>query len=56
MAKISSEGIEKLVIVKNALDSMFDKLEKSGTFGEVQEEFQAIADIISEATTWQEVR
>ena len=56
MSKISSEGLEKLIIVKNALDSMFNKLEKSGTFGEVQEEFQAIADIVSDATTWQEIR
>ena len=56
MSKISKEGYEQIQVIKNALNSMFDKLEKSGTFGEVQEEFQAIADIISEATTWQEVR
>ena len=56
MAKISSEGIEKLVIVKNALDSMFDKLEKNGKFNEVKDEFEAIAGIVDLAGSWEEVQ
>lgn len=54
MSKISKEGFEQIQVIKNALDSMFDKLEKSGKFDEVQQEFEAIAGIVSEVGTWEE--
>ncbi len=56
MSKISREGYEQIKIIKNALDSIFDKLEKSGTFSEVQEEFEAIAGIVELSGTWEEVQ
>ena len=65
--------ITKLVI-KNALDSMFDKLDKSvfvprgkksknvdgdyksiNIFNEVKSEFEAIAGIVEQSGTWEEV-
>ena len=55
MSKISKEGYEQLKVIKNALDSMFDKLEANGNFSNVQEEFEAIAGIVELAGTWQEV-
>ena len=55
MSKISKEGFEQIQIIKNALDSMFDKLEANGNFSNVQEEFEAIAGIVELAGTWQEV-
>ena len=55
MSKISKEGYNQIVVIKNALDSMYDKLEKSGKFSDVQSEFEAIAGIVSEANTWTEV-
>lgn len=55
MSKISNEGLEQIQVIKSALDSMYDKLEKSGKFGEVQQEFEAIAGIVSEATTWETI-
>jgi len=55
MSKISKEGFEQIQIIKNALDSMYDKLEKSGTFNQVEEEFEAIADIVEQSGTWEEV-
>ena len=68
MSKISSDGLEQLQIIKNALDAMYDKLDKdvyvkSGTkyqkvdpFEAVQTEFEAIAGIVSMTKTWQEVQ
>jgi len=56
MSKISKEGFEQIQVIKNALDSMFDKLEKSGKFGEVQQEFEAIAGIVDLSGTWEEVQ
>ena len=55
MSKISKEGFEQIQIIKNALDSMFDKLEKSGNFNHVQQEFEAIAGIVELVGTWEEV-
>ena len=55
MSKISKEGFEQIQIIKNALDSMYDKLEASGQFTNVQSEFEAIAGIIELAGTWTEV-
>tara|TARA_R100000008_G_C3532313_1_gene139957 strand:- start:284 stop:511 length:228 start_codon:yes stop_codon:yes gene_type:complete len=74
MSKISNEGLSQIQVIKNALDSMFDKLEsadlyekssgkvknieeaykKSNTIGIVQDEFETIAGIVSEAQTWEE--
>ena len=55
MSKISKEGYEQIQIIKNALDSMFDKLEASGNFSGVQEEFEAISGIVELTGTWEEV-
>jgi hypothetical protein len=55
MSKISKEGYEQIKVIKNALDSMFDKLEKNGKFNEVKDEFEAIAGIVNESSNWEEV-
>ena len=55
MSKISREGYEQIKVIKNALDSMFDKLEASGKFNEVKDEFEAIAGIVEQSGTWEEV-
>ena len=55
MSKISKDGYEQIQIIKNALDSMFDKLEASGKFNEVKDEFDAIAGIVEQSGTWSEV-
>ena len=55
MSKISKEGYEQITIIRNALDSMFDKLEANGKFNEVNDEFQAIAGIVELSGTWEEV-
>ena len=56
MSKISKEGYEQIKVIKNALNSMFDKLEKNGKFNEVKDEFEAIAGIVDLAGTWEEVQ
>ena len=56
MSKISREGYEQIQVIKNALDSMFDKLETKGVFNEVKDEFQAIAGIVELSGTWEEVQ
>ena len=55
MSMISKDGYEQILVIKNALDSMYDKLEASGQFAKVQDEFEAIAGIVELAGTWQEV-
>ena len=71
MSQISKEGYEQLKIIKNALDSMYDKLDQTtynktgegedatyiatNIFVNVQDEFEAIAGIVELASTWQEV-
>ena len=55
MSMISKEGLEQVNVIKNALDSMYDKLEESGNFKDVQTEFEAIAGIVEQANTWTEV-
>ena len=55
MSKISKEGYEQIKVIKNALDSMFDKLEKKGAFNDVKDEFEAIAGIVELSGTWSEV-
>ena len=55
MSKISKEGYEQIKVIKNALDSMFDKLDASGNYDSVKDEFEAIAGIVEQAGTWTEV-
>ena len=55
MSKISKEGYEQIKVIKNALDSMFDKLEAKGVFNEVKPEFEAIAGIVAQTANWEEV-
>ena len=67
MSKISREGFEQIQVIKNALDSMYDKLDKevftksgknyksTNLFNNVKEEFQAIAGIVETSGTWEEV-
>jgi len=55
MSKISKDGYEQIKVIKNALDSMYDKLEAKKVFNEVQTEFEAIAGIVDLAGTWEEV-
>ena len=68
MSKISKEGFEQIQVIKNALDSMYDKLDtnvytKNGNkytsknvFGEVKDEFEAIAGIVAQSAAWEEVQ
>ena len=55
MSKISKEGFEQIQVIKNALDSMYDKLEASGKFNDVKDEFEAISGIVELSGTWEEV-
>ena len=74
MSKISREGFEQIQVIKNALDSMYDKLNKGvfvpkgkksknidgdynevNLFNSVKDEFQAIAGIVEQSGTWEEV-
>ena len=73
MSKISKEGYEQITVIKNALDSMFDKLNTTvfiprrktknidgdyttmNVFESVKDEFEAIAGIVDESSTWEEV-
>ena len=55
MSKISKEGYEQIQVIKNALDSMYDKLEANGSFDSVKTEFEAIAGIVNESGNWEEV-
>ena len=51
MAKIDKEGLEQLKIARNALDTMYDKLESKGVFDGLSEEFNFISEVISNAAT-----
>jgi len=55
MSKISREGYEQIKVIKNALDSMYDKLEAKGVFNDVKDEFESIAGIVDLSGTWEEV-
>ena len=67
MSKISKEGYEQIQVIKNALNSMYDKLdttvytkngakyESKNVFSDVKDEFQAIAGIVELSGTWEEV-
>ena len=67
MSKISKEGYEQIQVIKNALDSMYNKLDKevftkngktyksTNLFNNVKDEFEAIAGIVEQSGTWEEV-
>ena len=75
MSKISNDGLQQIQIIKNALDSMYDKLNgnfytkdeskkvkdieklyvSTNVFESVKDEFEAIANIIKQSGTWEEV-
>ena len=55
MSKISKEGYEQIQVIKNALDSMHDKLMAAGQFDSCKDEFEAIAGTVDQASTWTEV-
>ena len=55
MSQISKEGYEQIKVIRNALDSMYDKLEAENQFANVQTEFEAIAGIVAETDSWKEV-
>ena len=67
MSMISKDGLEQIQVIKNALDSMFDKLDttvytKNGTkytsknvFSDVKDEFEAISGIVNMTDSWEEV-
>ena len=54
MSKISNDGADQLQIARNALDSMYNKLD-SKTYEKVKEEFAGIAKILADAQTWEKV-
>ena len=54
MSKISNEGVEQLQIARNALDSMYNKLD-SKTYEKVKEEFAGIAKILADVQGWERV-
>ena len=74
MSKISKEGFEQIQVIKNALDSMYDKLDQTvytkvkptknedvnykatTLFNSVKVEFEAIAGIVEQCSTWEEVK
>jgi len=56
MSKISKDGYEQIQVIRNALDSMYDKLEAKKVFGEVQSEFETISGIVELSGTWEEVQ
>ena len=55
MSMISKDGLEQVNVIKNALDSLYDKLVTAGQFDDYKDEFEAIAGIVAQAQTWQEV-
>ena len=55
MSMISKDGLEQVNIIKNALDSLYDKLTAVGEFDNCKDEFEAIAGIVEQANTWTEV-
>ena len=54
MSKISNEGAEQLQTARNALNSIYNKLD-SKTFEKVKEEFAGIAKILADVQNWERV-
>ena len=55
MSMISKEGYEQIKVIKNALDSMHDKLVSINQFDSCKDEFEAIAGIVAQANNCSEV-
>ena len=56
MSQISKDGAEKLQVVRNALSSMYSKLESAGSVSSIKEEFNYIAETLSDVqTTWEKI-
>ena len=54
MSKISNDGAEQLQTARNALNSIYSKLD-SKTFEKVKEEFAGIAKILANVQDWEKV-
>ena len=55
MAKIDSEGLNKFKNgVKNPLISIYDKMEKSGNFSLIKDEFDHMMSFVNEVETWKD--
>ena len=54
MSKISNDGAEQLQIARNALDSIYSKLD-SKTYDKVKEEFAGLAEILANVQDWERV-
>ena len=54
MSKISNEGAEQLQTARNALDSIYSKLD-SKTYNKVKEEFAGLAEILANVQEWERV-
>ena len=54
MSKISNDGAEQLQIARNALNSIYDKLDTK-TYNKVKEEFAGIAKILADVQGWERV-
>ena len=54
MSKISNDGAEQLQTARNALDSIYKKLD-SKTYEKVKEEFAGIAKILADVQEWERV-
>ena len=56
MSQISKDGAEKLQVVRNALSSLYSKLESAGSVSSIREEFNYIAETLSDVqTTWEKI-
>ncbi len=49
MAQIDREGLERLQHIRNAIDVLYDELEKKNVFNDVVEYFEYIVEILEEA-------
>ena len=54
MSKISNDGAEQLQTARNALDSIYSKLD-SKTYDKVKEEFAGMAKILADVQGWERV-
>ena len=54
MSKISNDGAEQLQTARNALDSIYKKLD-SKTYNKVNVEFAAIAGILASVRDWEKI-
>ena len=54
MSKISNDGAEQLQTARNALNSIYSKLDPK-TFEKVKEEFAGIAKILANVQDWERV-